>query len=148
MAASIYQQRLKALHSLANRLVQLSDGVPIADALDHCFGPIRARAGAAYVMRQGLQLAATSGLVGPGATSSGLHRALISIAERAVGKRKAFRLVDVRTDRQDLQYAGEIAALGCTAALAVPIVRSHQTLGALLLLFAAHEEWDLSSAKS
>jgi len=142
LAASIYQQRLKALHSLANRLVQLSDGVPIADALDHCFGPIRARAGAAYVMRQGLQLAATSGLVGPGATSSGLHRALISIAERAVGERKAFRLVDVRTDRRDLQYAGEIAALGCTAALAVPIVRSRQTLGALLLLFAAHEKID------
>lgn len=127
------------------RLAQLSDGIPISDALDHCFGPIRARAGAAYIMRDGLQLVATSGLVGPGATSAGLHRALTSIAERAVGTQKAFRLHDVRSDRQDLPHAGEIAALGCSAALAVPIMRKRRTMGALLLLFAAHEKLDDSS---
>ena len=142
MAASIYQQRLKALHSLATRLVQNSVEFSIPDALDHCFGPVRARAGAAFVMRDGLKLIATSGLVGPGASSPGLQRALTSIAERAVGDRKAFRLLDVRSDRQDLQHAGEIAALGCAAALAVPIVRSRITLGAIVLLFAAHEKID------
>ena len=93
-------------------------------------------------MRDGLQLVATSGLVGPGAASSGLHRALASIAERAVGERKAFILLDVRSDRKELHHAGEIAALGCAAALAAPIVRNRQTLGALLLLFAAHEKVD------
>jgi signal transduction histidine kinase/ActR/RegA family two-component response regulator len=93
-------------------------------------------------MRDSLQLVATSGLVGPGATSAGLRRALASIAERAVGERKAFRLLDVRSDRQELRYAGEIAALGCMAALAVPIVRNRRTLGVLLLLFAAHEKVD------
>jgi CheY-like chemotaxis protein len=142
LAASIYQQRLKALHSLAIRLVQNPGEFSISDALDHCFGPVRARAGAAYVMRDALQLMATSGLVGPGASSPGLHLALTSIAERAVGERKAFRLLDVRSDRRNLRHAGEIAALGCTAALAVPIVRNRRTLGAVVLLFAAHEKVD------
>ena len=93
-------------------------------------------------MREGLKLIATSGLVGPGASSAGLHLALTSIAERAVGERKAFRLLDVRSDRQALQHAGEIAVLGCAAAVAVPIVRNRKTLGAIVLLFAAHEKVD------
>ena len=142
LAASIHQQRLKALHSLATQRVTHSNGIPISDALDHCFGPVHARAGAAYIMRDGLQLAATSGLMGPAAASSELHNALTSIAERAVGERRSFRLIDVRSDRENLQHAGEIAALGCVAALAVPIMQNHRTLGALLLLFAAHEKVD------
>ncbi len=126
-------------------LAQSSDGLPISDALDHCFGPVRARAGAVYIMSDGLELVATSGLVGPGAASIGLHKALTSIAERAVGTRQAFKLHDVRSDRQDLRHVGEIAAVGCTAALAVPIMRKRRTLGALLLLFAAHEKIDDNS---
>ncbi len=142
MAVSIHQQRLKALHWLAIRLSKSPSDLQASEALDHCFGPAKARAGAVYVMRDGPELLVAQGIIGPGASSPGLQKALSSIAERTVASRQTFKLVDVRDNQEQIDTAGAIIGIGCTSALSIPIFRNRHAIGALVLLFAAQDKID------
>ena len=117
----------------------------MSDALEHCFGAVKARAGSVYAMRGGPEMLAANGIIGPGASSPGLQTALADIAERAISTRQTFKLTDVRSDRQDIRNAGEIAGIGCTGAVSVPILRNRNAVGALVLLFAAQDKIDDAS---
>ncbi len=108
----------------------------MTDALDHLFGPTPARAGVAYSMSPVLEPVAEHGISGP--TAQRLRVALATIAERAVDMKRPFLVSDVRANREGIAEAGEIAAVGCTAALAVPILFRRQLLGIFVLLFPAH----------
>lgn len=103
---------------------------------------MKARAGAVYALRERPEMLAANGIIGPAASSPGLQQALAEIAERAITTRQPFKLTDIRTDRQEIATAGEIAGIGCTGAASVPIVRNHHVIGALVLLFASPDKID------
>jgi len=134
MPTNVHRLRIDALHSLASRLTGSSTGGLLADALDHLFGPTAARAGIAVLAGKHLEVVAEHGFNGPHDPTS-IRDAVNSIAARAIEERRTLRLPDVRVERLGLTNAGEIAALGCTSALAVPLTQRRTMLGAFVLLF-------------
>jgi signal transduction histidine kinase/ActR/RegA family two-component response regulator len=126
---------------LVSRVSGSSAGGVLADALDHLFGPTTARSGIALLASPRLEVVADHGLTGVGA-SDDLREAIASIAARAIDERKTLRLNDVRAHRAGIEKAGAIAAVGCTAALAVPLLLRRQVLGAFVLLFPPQHELD------
>jgi CheY-like chemotaxis protein len=142
LAVSIQQQRLKALHGLATKLAKSPSDLQATEALDYCLAPVKARAGAVYVMRDGPELLVAQGIIGPGASSPGLQQALSGITERAVTSRQTLKLVDVRNNREQIEAADAIIGIGCTGAVSIPIFRSRHAIGALVLLFASQDKID------
>lgn len=142
---AVHRQRIDALHSLATRLTGAPAGSLLADALDHLFGPTQARAGIAVLAGAHLEVVADQGLSGS-VGAPDLREAIGSVAARAIDERRTLRLTDVRTDRAGLSRVGEIAAIGCTAALAVPIRVRRQVLGAFVLMFPPQVEIDEETA--
>ncbi len=134
MPTNVHRLRIDALHSIATRLSGSTSGGLLADALDHLFGPTLARSGIAVLASKHLEVVAEHGFGGPHDPTP-IREAVNSIAARAIEERRTLRLPDVRVDRLGLAHAGEIAALGCTAALAVPLVHRNSVLGAFVLLF-------------
>jgi signal transduction histidine kinase/CheY-like chemotaxis protein len=141
MTQDVHRLRIDALHSLATRLNGSTAGGLLADALDHLFGPTAARAGVAVLAGKTLEVVGENGLGGP-ADPTAVRDAVSSIAARAIEERRTMRWVDVRSDRLGLTNAGEIAAVGCTAALAVPLQHRRSVLGAFVLLFAPQAPLD------
>lgn len=134
MPPNVHRLRIDALHSLATRLNGSTPGGILADALDHLFGPTAARSGIAVVVGRQLEVVAEHGFSGtPDPTS--VREAVNGMAARAIEDRRTIRLSDVRNDRLGLLQAGEIAAVGCTGALAVPLLHRRSVLGAFVLLF-------------
>ncbi|MGC4065968.1 MAG: hypothetical protein QM784_15220 [Polyangiaceae bacterium] len=142
--SAIHRLRVDALHSLASRLTSEAGGL-LADALDHLFGPTEARSGIAVLAAQRHEIIAEHGLSGSFVTAE-VREAILGIASRSIEERRTLRLTDVRADRAGILNAGEIAALGCTAALAVPLLVRRQPLGAFVLTFAPLVELDEETA--
>jgi CheY-like chemotaxis protein len=134
MRSNAHGLRIDALHSLATRLSGSTSGGLLADAFDHLFGPTAARSGIAVLNGQHLEVVAEHGIDAPHVAAS-VREAVNAIAARAIEERHTLRLLDVRNDRLGLEDVGEIAALGCTAALAVPLMHGRNILGAFVLLF-------------
>ncbi|HEY5959352.1 MAG TPA: GAF domain-containing protein, partial [Polyangiaceae bacterium] len=141
MTQDVHRLRIDALHSLATRLTGSTPGGLLSDALDHLFGPTAARAGVAVLASKTLEVVGENGLGGP-ADPAPVRDAISAIAARAIEERRTMRWVDVRNDRHGLTNAGEIAAVGCTAALAVPLQHQRSVLGAFVLLFAPQSPLD------
>jgi signal transduction histidine kinase/ActR/RegA family two-component response regulator len=134
MPVDVRQQRIDALHSLATRLTGSTSSGLLADALDHLFGPTCARAGIAVLSASRLEVVAEHGFDGP-PDPTAVRAAANAVAARAIEERRTLRLLDVRANRVGLVDVGQIAALGCTGAVAVPLVHRQDVLGALVLLF-------------
>lgn len=139
--AALHRRRAEALHSLVSRVSGSSASGVLADALDHLFGPTTARSGIALLAEPRLEVVADHGLTGVVAGAE-LREAIASIAVRAIDERKTLRLTDVRAHRAGIEKAGAIAAVGCTGALAVPLLHRRRTLGAFVLLFPPQHEID------
>jgi len=132
---------METVSSLASRLATLGDSGILGDALDHLFGGTTARAGVAYLCKPELEVAFERGLQSaiPG---NRLREALAAIAKRSIDQLSTFRLADVRHDREGISLAGEIAQVGCTAAVAVPIVSKKLPVGSVVLLFPPQAKLD------
>lgn len=134
MQTSAHRLRIDALHSIATRLCGSTPEGLLADALDHLFGPTDARSGLVALGPPKLEVVAEHGLSTP--TDCGpVLGAIHTMLERSIEQGRTLRLFDVRRDRLGLDDAGEIAAIGCTGALAVPISVNRRCLGAFVLLF-------------
>jgi len=129
-------QRLDALHTLSNRLASESSGGLLGDSLDVLFESMRARAGAAFTLDQGLESISERGLGDRGGPELFvLRRALNTIAQRALSTRRTVLLSDLGHDREGIDDAGELLALGARTALAIPVVLRRVAHGVFVLLF-------------
>jgi signal transduction histidine kinase/ActR/RegA family two-component response regulator len=134
VTAAIHRLRAEALQSLLSRVTESSASGLLTDALDHLFGPTTASSGVAILSGRGLEIVAEHGLLGNVADGA-VREAVESIAERAIANRRTLRLLDVRIHRAGLEKVGAIAAVGCTGALAVPLLQHSRAFGAFVLLF-------------
>ena len=129
-------QRLDALHTLSGRLTSESSGGLLGDSLDALLDSMRARAAAAFTLDPGLESIAELGLGDRGGPELVvLRRALSTIAQRALSTRRAVVIEDLGRDREGIDDAGEILALGARSALAIPVLRSNVAHGVFVLLF-------------
>ena len=129
-------QRLDALHSLSSRLASESSGGLLGDSLDVLFESMRARAGAAFTLDSGMESISERGLGDRGGSQLlVLRRALTTIAQRALSTRRPVLLSDLGHDREGIDDAGEILALGARTALAVPVLLRRVAQGVFVLLF-------------
>jgi signal transduction histidine kinase/ActR/RegA family two-component response regulator len=130
------EQRLEALYSLSGRLACESSGGLLGDSLDALQDSMRARAAAAFTLDPGLQSIAERGLGDRGGPELiVIRRALSTIAQRALSTRKPVLLGDLGRDREGIDDAGEILALGARTALAVPVLHRRVAYGVFVLLF-------------
>lgn len=141
MLVSAHRLRIDALQSIATRLSGSTPDGLLADALDHLFGPTAARSGLVVLAPPKLEIVAEHGLSTPSDCAPVLG-AIHTMLERAIQQGRTLRLVDVRRDRLGLDNVGEIAAIGCTGALTVPIFVSGRCLGAFVLLFPPKSSLD------
>jgi len=129
-------QRLEALHTLSGRLASDSRANLLGDALDGLLETMRARAAAAFSAEPEFESIAERGLGGRGGPELlVLRRALSTIAQRALSTRRPVLLADLGCDREGVDDAGEILALGARTALAVPVLLREEAQGAFVLLF-------------
>jgi signal transduction histidine kinase/ActR/RegA family two-component response regulator len=129
-------QRLDALHTLSGRLASESSGSLLGDSLDVLLDTMRARAAAAFTLDPGLESIAERGLGDRGGPELlVLRRALSTIAQRALSTRRSTLLSDLGSDREGIDDAGEILALGARTALAVPVLLRSVAHGVFVLLF-------------
>ena len=129
-------QRLDALHGLSVRLANESTGGLLGDSLDALVDSLRARAAAAFTLDPGLQSIAERGLGDRGGPELlVLRRALSTIAQRSLSTRRPILLADLGRDREGIDDAGEILALGARTALAVPVLHRSVAHGVFVLLF-------------
>lgn len=130
------QQRLDALYSLSSRLVAESSGSLLGDALDRLLDAMRARAAAAFNLDPALVSVAELGLGDRGGPELiVLRRALGTIAQRALSTRRTVLLPHLGQDREGIDDAGEILALGARTALAIPVLQGSIARGVFVLLF-------------
>jgi signal transduction histidine kinase/ActR/RegA family two-component response regulator len=135
-------QRLEALHSLSSRLAGESHGL-LGDTLDALLESSRARAAAAFTLGAGLESVAERRLGDRGGPELVvLRRALSTIAQRALSTRRMVLFNDLRKDREGIDDAGEILALGARTALAVPVLHRRVAHGVFVLLFDDAERID------
>ncbi len=128
-------QRLDALHSLSNRLAGEPSGL-LGDALDTLLETTKARAAAAFTLESGLSSIAERRLGDRGGPELVvLRRALSTIAQRALSTRRSVLLGDLGGDREGIDDAGEILALGARAVLAVPVLHRRVAHAVFVLLF-------------
>jgi signal transduction histidine kinase/ActR/RegA family two-component response regulator len=128
-------QRLDALYSLSSRLAGDPGGL-LADALDALLESTKARGAAAFTLSSGLESIAERRLGDRGGPELiVLRRALSTIAQRALSTRRLVLLSDFRSDREGIDDAAEILALGARTALAVPVLHRHVAQGVFVLLF-------------
>jgi len=128
-------QRLDALYSLSSRLAGDPGGL-LADALDALLESTKARGAAAFALNGGLESIAERRLGDRGGPELlVLRRALSTIAQRALSTRRLVLLSDFRRDREGIDDAGEILALGARTALAVPVLHRQVAQGVFVLLF-------------
>ena len=136
MNPQLREQRLDALYGLSGRLASESSGGLLGDALDSLQDGMRARAAAAFTLDPGLQSIAERGLGDRGGPELiVLRRALSTIAQRALSTRRSVLLRDFGRDREGIDDAGEILALGARTALAVPVLHRRVAHGVFVLLF-------------
>lgn len=129
-------QRLEALHGLSSRLAAESSGGLLGDSLDTLIESTKARAAAAFTLDPALESVAERELGDRGGPELVvLRRALSTIAQRAVSTRRHVHLVDLGQDREGIDDAGEILALGARSALAIPVVHRRVVHGVFVLLF-------------
>src|SRR3954452_19179675 len=129
-------QRLDALHTLSGRLASESSGGLLGDSLEALLESMRARAAAAFTLDPGLESIAERGLGDRGGPELlVLRRALTTIAQRALSTRRPILLSDLGHDREGIDDAGEILALGARTALAVPVLLRRVAQGVFVLLF-------------
>lgn len=129
-------QRLDALHTLSSRLASESTGSLLGDSLDALFETMRARAAAAFTLEPGIESIAERGLGDRGGPELiVLRRALSTIAQRALSTRRLILLEDLSRDRESVDDAGEILALGARTALALPVLLGEVAHGVFVLLF-------------
>ena len=138
-------QRLDALHTLSGRLAsESSDALRdtrigtglLGDTVDVLLETMRARAAAAFALDPGLSSIAERGLGDRGGPELlVLRRALSTIAQRALSTRRVLLLADLGRDREGVDDAGELLALGARTALAVPVLLGRAAHGVFVLLF-------------
>jgi len=129
-------QRLEALHGLSGRLAGESGGGLLGDSLDTLIETTKARAAAAFTLDPTLESVAERELGDRGGPELiVLRRALSTIAQRAVSTRRVVLLADFGRDREGIDDAGEILALGARTALAVPVLHRRVVHGVFVLLF-------------
>ncbi|HEY3254366.1 MAG TPA: GAF domain-containing protein, partial [Polyangiaceae bacterium] len=129
-------QRLDALHTLSGSLASESSAGLLGDALDALLETMRARAAAAFTLDPGLESIEERGLGDRGGPELlVLRRALSTIAQRALSTRRIVLLGDLGSDREGVDDAGEILALGARTALAVPVLLRRVAHGVFVLLF-------------
>ena len=129
-------QRLEALHGLSSRLAGESGGGLLGDSLDTLIETTKARAAAAFTLDPTLESVAERGLGDRGGPELlVLRRALSTIAQRAVSTRRVVLLADLGCDREGIDDAGELLALGARTALAVPVLHRRIAHGVFVLLF-------------
>src|SRR5882724_2291974 len=128
-------QRLDALHGLSSRLSGESGGL-LGDALDSLLDATKARAAAAFALDAGLESVAERRLGDRGGPELlVLRRALSTIAQRALSTRRPVLLGDLGMDREGVDDAGEVLALGARTALALPVLHRGVAHGIFVLLF-------------
>ena len=104
--------------------------------------PSHAKAGAVYSTHPKLHLLASNGPTGPGVSSSVLYEVMSYFSEKAATESKVLRFSNNRPNRGRLRHVRSLAELGFTSALAAPIVRHGQAIGAIVLLFSSREKVD------
>ncbi|HEY4102735.1 MAG TPA: ATP-binding protein [Polyangiaceae bacterium] len=142
MSLALKQQRLDALYQLSHRVAGDSGGGLVGDTLDVLLACVSARGAAAFTADDALNAVAERGLVERGAEVVALRRALSTIADRAASTRRTVVCADLRADREGIDDAAEIVALGARTALAVPVVQRRVVYAVFLLLFEERTRLD------
>lgn len=129
-------QRLDALHDLSARLTSESSRGLLVDSLVDLQETMRARAAMAFTLDPGLQSISQRGLGERGGIDwVALRRGLSTVAQRALSTRRLVLLPDLGSDREGIDDASEILALGARAALAIPVLLGTVAFGVYVLLF-------------
>ena len=129
-------QRLEALHGLSSRLAGESSGGLLGDSLETLIETTKARAAAAFTLDPLLESVAERELGDRGGPELVvLRRALSTIAQRAVSTRRLVVFADFGRDREGIDDAGEILALGARSGLAIPVLYRRVVHGVFVLLF-------------
>ena len=128
-------QRLDALHRLSGRLATERCCNLLGESLEVLVESMGARAAAAFLVDPGFESIAEQGLGDAGPALLVLRRALTTIAQRALSTRRVVLLADFRADREGVDDAGEILALGARTAMAVPVLLRQVVNGVFVLLF-------------
>ncbi len=142
MPSPVHRQRTTALRSIVQQLATCNSVAGTALLLDHLFGPTRAQAGAVALSNRPGVLAAEHGLDEVKALAEPTRKAVLALAEHAMTNQRTVMAKDVRSDRQGIPLAGQIAVTGCTAFLATPIFDTKRPLGAIVLLFPSGRNLD------
>jgi signal transduction histidine kinase/ActR/RegA family two-component response regulator len=128
--------RLDVLHDLSHRLAGESVGGYFGECLDALLSGTTARAGLAFAHEGRLELVADRGLPASQRPLSALLRGAGAFAERCLATRKPVKSEDLRVDRDGVDDAGELVALGAPSVLAIPVVALRTSVAAFVLLFS------------
>ncbi|RYZ08876.1 MAG: response regulator [Myxococcales bacterium] len=134
--------RLDVLHDLSQRLAGESVGGYFGECLDALQSGSSARVGLAFAYDERLELVADRGLPASHQPLSALLRGASTFAERCLATRKPVQSVDLRADRDGVDDAGELLALGTPSVLAVPVLDFRAAVAAFVLLFPSPADVD------
>jgi len=135
-------KRLEVLHDLSQRLAGESVGGYLGDCLDAFLSGTGCKSGIAFARDERLELVADRGLDASRRPLAALLRGASAFADRCLATRKPAKAADLRVDRDGVDDAGELIALGTPSVLAVPILDLRTPIGAFVLLFASPAELD------
>ena len=145
MSQAVRLIRLEVFHDLSQRLAGELAGGYFGDCLDALRSGTAAKSAIAFSVDGRLELVAERGLDASRRPLPALLRAASAFAERALATRRPAKSVDLRVDRDGVDDAGELVALGTPSVLALPIMDLRTPLGAFVLLFANPNELDLET---
>lgn len=134
--------RLDVLHDLSQRLAGESVGGYFGECLDALLSGTSAKVGLAFTLGERLELVADRGLSAPHRSLSALLRGASTLAERCLATRKPVKSEDLRADRDGVDDAGELLALGTPSVLAIPVVNLRTPVAAFVLLFSCPSDLD------
>jgi signal transduction histidine kinase/ActR/RegA family two-component response regulator len=145
VSQAVRLKRLEVFHDLSQRLAGELAGGYFGDCLDALRSGTAAKSAIAFSVDGRLELVAERGLDASRRPLATLLRAASAFAERALATRRPAKSVDLRVDRDGVDDAGELVALGTPSVLALPIMDLRTPIGAFVLLFANPNELDLET---
>jgi signal transduction histidine kinase/ActR/RegA family two-component response regulator len=134
------------MRDLATRLAGETAGGFLGECLDSLLDACPAKAAVAFASSDRLELVADRRLTGErDRPLAALLRAIAAFAERCLATRRPAKSADLRHDRDGVDDAGELLAMGVSSVLAVPVLAVHAPVGALVLLFSDPAEVDMET---
>lgn len=147
MSQGLRLTRLEVIGDLAQRLAGESVGDFMGECLDALLAGTFATSAIAFAMDGRLEPVADRRLDAARRPLTALLRGAETLAERCLATHKPFKSADLRVDRDGVDDAGELLALGAACVLAVPVLDVRAPVGAFVLLFSEPADIDPETIK-